>query len=364
MSVCCCSSICFSRLFIMRGVKLTVCWCHFDSYASTEFPRWVLILTGIAHGAVILLGLLQLVWDAVLLVCLPIRWIMRKKPILFPFSWRRAALLSLCASCLSAYGVYSAVRVPDVKEVVISLPHLPETLHDFRIVQLSDLHISATLPRVWIEQVVEKVLALESDMILLTGDIIDGEVEDRIHDVAPLSRLNASNGVWACVGNHEYYGKKGYARSLAAWRDKLSDLGIFILFNEHVVLSVGDEELVVAGISDRVGRGFVEAPDIRKALGGAPQDTVRLLLAHRPQPLKALQGERVDLQFSGHTHGGQIWGLNKIVERSNDGFLEGIYKLSENSRLYVSSGAGLWGGFPLRLFVPSQITYIRLQKGE
>ena len=97
-----------------------------------------------------------------------------------------------------------------------------------------------------------------------------------------------------------------------------------------------------------------------QALAGAPRDATRIMLAHRPRLITQSARANVDLQLSGHTHGGQLAGVNQVVAFFNDGFLAGTYH-ERGTTLYVHPGSGLWAGFPLRLLVPSEITEITLR---
>jgi predicted MPP superfamily phosphohydrolase len=134
-----------------------------------------------------------------------------------------------------------------------------------------------------------------------------------------------------------------------------------MLLNSHVVLEIRGQKLVVAGVTDMVAERFsLPGPDLAQALAGAPKDAARILLDHRPGNAPANAGAGVDLQLSGHTHGGQIVGINQLVARFNQGFLYGWYQVGA-MRLYVSSGAGLWNGFPVRLGVPAEIARVVLR---
>ena len=142
----------------------------------------------------------------------------------------------------------------------------------------------------------------------------------------------------------------------------LPTLGIRMLHNEHVL--TGGDAVVLAGVTDPVaGIMGKEVPDIRKALAGAPEKGVRILASHQPRLAPEAAAHGVDLQVSGHTHGGMIAGIDRLVARFNEGFVSGLYTVG-GMKLYVSNGAGIWNGFPIRIGVPSEIVLIRLRKEE
>lgn len=322
-----------------------------------ELPRWALITTSVAHGALVLLIVLCALRDALLLSLWLVRKLWPQLPFLPLSNGQSAAGLLALALLLSAAAVWQALRVPDVRRLSLSLPRLPQALDGLRLVQLSDLHLSPAFPRPWVEQVVQKVNALQPDLIVITGDLADGPPVRLRDDLAPLARLRAPLGVFSCTGNHEYYW------GLQGWMRQSRSLGITPLENAHVTLTWHGAKLTLAGVTDTAALSFgLPGPDIERALRGAAGESARILLAHQPHLIQESAAQGVDLQLSGHTHGGQLWGLNRIVARFNDGFLRGLYKVGE-SLIYVSPGTGLWAGFPLRLFVPSEITEILLRSG-
>lgn len=329
----------------------------FGSLASPELPAPVLVAVGWLFGAFILLAAFLLLKDAAALLLL----LAAKAGLSAGFSvsgpaWTLGA--GAAALAFSAFGVWQGVRVPDVRTVDIAIPGLPAELDGLSLVQISDLHASRLFPAPWVAAVVEKANALDADVILLTGDQADGPTDRRAEEVAPLAGLKARHGVFAITGNHEYY--SGHA----AWMAALGDLGLRVLENEHVVIGANGRSLVLAGVTDAAALGFsLAAPDIAAALAGAPADAPVVLMAHRPPGAAAHARAGVDLQLSGHTHGGQMPGIKALARRFNEGFVSGLYAV-EGMRLYVSNGTGLWPGFPLRLGAPAEITRIVLRAGS
>jgi predicted MPP superfamily phosphohydrolase len=333
------------------------------SGAAPELPSFILKMQGWCFFTLILLLGLLLLYDFFRLG----RTLVKKigQGGIFPrrpFSPdRRKAAFALLAACTAAYGLKQAVDAPGIHDMELPLPRLPKELDGLTLAQVSDLHASALLHEDRVRAVVERINALKADLVLFTGDMVDGRTEQRWESLLPLREIKAGLGVYACVGNHEYYS------SYPAWIKAFPQLGLSMLLNGHAVITVNRRRIVLAGLTDTTATGFsYETPDLNKALAGTPEDAVRILLDHRPSNARqnsaiALNMRRpVDLQLSGHTHGGQIAGMSHIVKKMNQGFVYGWYKVNDMP-LYVSSGAGLWGGFPIRLGVPSEIARIVLR---
>jgi predicted MPP superfamily phosphohydrolase len=269
--------------------------------------------------------------------------------------WLRYAA-ALVAALLAAVAVANALRVPTVRDVTVAIRDLPASFDGYRIVQLTDLHVSRLFTARWAEAVVNRSNAASADLIVVTGDFIDGSVQMRRRDVEPLRHLRAPDGVYAIPGNHEYF------FNYRAWMRHLSDMGFRMLPNAHAVIDRGGAQLVVAGVTDLSAPSVGEAaPDLGLALRGAPAEAPVVLLDHQPRRARAAASRGIALQLSGHTHGGMILGLDRLVARANAGFVSGRYAVGDMT-LYVSNGTGLWPGFALRLGVPSEITLITLRR--
>lgn len=261
---------------------------------------------------------------------------------------------------LAGWGIWEGIRVPRVKEVEVVVRHLPHAFDGLRLVQVSDLHCSPAARRARTEGIVEVVNSLHADLVCITGDFVDGTVEKRRGDVSPLQKIKSTYGTFACTGNHEYY------HDYSLWGTQFRALGIRMLDNSHEVLVRGGQRLVVGGVTDFAAetndRRLMDGPNIGKAFEGAPFGAPRILLQHRPIGFEFNSTvHNVDLQLSGHTHGGAILGLDQLVKRVNDQRVRGLYELPNGSKLYVSSGTGQWAGFPLRLGVPAEITLLVLR---
>lgn len=318
---------------------------------SPEVPYAVAYGAGWAFTAFALLFVFVLVLDlGILLTCL----VRRHRPSREALVKWRCGVAAL-AVAVSGFGVAQATRVPEVRQLELEIPGLAASMDGFRLVQLSDLHISVLFPEPWVAEVVKRSNALKPDLVVITGDLIDGTLQARATDVRPLAQLRARNGVIAIPGNHEYYfGNEG-------WMARFREAGMHSLINQHEVVGDARGQLIIAGITDKVATQYGgSAPDLELALRGAPAGAPIVLLNHRPAGIDQAIAAGVDLQLSGHTHGGMIRGFDQVVAKANDGFVSGLYRRA-GLQLYVSNGSGLWNGFPIRLGVPSEITEFTLR---
>ena len=319
------------------------------SVFAPEFPRAVVILFNWAFGTIVLLAMLQILLDLGALVAM----LVQRRGVPLPDGMRYAA--AGLAAALAAIGVVNALRVPPIKDLEVTVRNLPAQFDGYRLLQLTDLHISRLFPERWARAVVDRANASEVDLIVVTGDFIDGSVAMRRADVAPLRDLHAPDGVYAIPGNHEYFFDYG------AWMRHLAGLGLRMLPNAHTLLSRGDSRLVLAGVTDVSAPATGHpGPDLAAALAGAPRGLPVLLLDHQPKNAGRAAARGVGLQLSGHTHGGMIVGLDRLVARGNNGFVSGRYDVG-GMTLYVSNGTALWPGFALRLGRPSELTRITLR---
>jgi hypothetical protein len=236
--------------------------------------------------------------------------------------------------------------------VRVAIDRLTKAKSGYRIVQISDVHVGPTIGRDFIEGIVARINALKPDLVAITGDLVDGSVHELAEHVAPLAKLQAKDGVFFVTGNHEYYS------GAEAWIAHLGKLGVRVLRNEHVRIG-GDEGFDLAGIDDASAHGMVNGhgADLHKALAGRDASRACVLLAHQPRGIELADTLGVDLQLSGHTHGGQMIPWNFLV-RLQQPFVAGLHKLAR-AQIYVSRGTGYWGP-PMRVGAPSEITEIEL----
>jgi uncharacterized protein len=250
---------------------------------------------------------------------------------------------------LGGIALANGLREVAVKRVRIGLAKLGASERPYSIVQLTDIHVGPTIGGEFIRDLVRRVNALEPDAIVITGDLVDGRVADLGPFVAPLGELKARDGVYFVTGNHEYYS------GVDEWLAFLSTLGIRVLRNERVPVGPFD----LAGVDDWSARGFGHGhgADLPRALAGRDAARPVILLAHQPQAIIEAEKLGVDLQLSGHTHGGQIYPWNYLVALVTP-YVGGLYK-HKTATLYVSRGTGYWGP-PMRLGADAEITHLEL----
>jgi len=322
------------------------------SVFSPEFPRLVVMLFNWAFGAILLMAVLQVVLDVGTLLAM----LVRRKWLTVPATARYA--IGTAALLLAAIGVHQAVRVPPVKDIEVAIKHLPPQFDGYTILQLTDLHISRLFDAPWTRAVVDRSNTLGVDLIVITGDLIDGPVGLRTADVEPLRDLHAPDGVYVIPGNHEYFFDN------ETWMQYFVSLGMKRLANSHAILDRDGAQLVLAGVPDlTASRTGLPGPDVQQALAGAPANAPIILLDHQPRNARQSASQGVALQLSGHTHGGMIRPLDLIIARANEGFVSGFYDV-DGMQLYVNNGTALWPGFALRLGVPSELTRITLRRRE
>ncbi|MET9758363.1 metallophosphoesterase [Streptomyces sp. NPDC006372] len=245
------------------------------------------------------------------------------------------------------YGTYGVLRGPKVKRVTVPLAKLPRAAHGYRIAVVSDIHLGPVLGRGFAQKVVDTINSTQPDLIAVVGDLVDGSVKDLGPAAAPLAQLRARHGSYFVTGNHEYFS------GAEQWVEEVRRLGLNPLENARREMPYFD----LAGVNDVAGEEEGQGPDFTRALGD--RDTARacVLLAHQPVQIHEAVEHGVDLQLSGHTHGGQLWPGNLIASGANP-TLAGLDRYG-NTQLYVSRGAGAWGP-PTRVGAPSDITLIEL----
>ncbi|MBT2421477.1 metallophosphoesterase [Streptomyces sp. ISL-22] len=245
------------------------------------------------------------------------------------------------------YGTYGVLRGPQVKRVTVPLAKLPRAAHGYRIAVVSDVHLGPVLGRGFAQKVVDTINGTQPDLIAVVGDLVDGSVKDLGPAAAPLAQLRARHGSFFVTGNHEYFS------GAEQWVEEVRRLGLRPLENARTELPHFD----LAGVNDVAGESEGQGPDFAKALGDRDRARACVLLAHQPVQIHDAVDHGVDLQLSGHTHGGQLWPGNLVAELANP-TLAGLERYGD-TQLYVSRGAGAWGP-PTRVGAPSDITLIEL----
>jgi len=257
---------------------------------------------------------------------------------------RPAAVAGVAAAVATGiYGLVNVWRGPVVKRTTIQLERLPPAAAGYRIVQLTDVHIGPLLGERFARAVAAKVNALAPDLIVITGDLVDGRLEELRPHIEPLRQLRARDGVYAVTGNHEYYWNP------SVWLEHLRSLGIPLLRNDHVAIRGAFE---LAGVDDSSA-----GEDVPRAIAGCDRRLPIVLLAHHPRTVARAIAAGVDLQLSGHTHGGQLLPLGWLA-RLFEPHVAGLATFGA-TRLYVSEGTGFWGP-PMRVGTRCEIAEITL----
>ncbi|MGY1872349.1 MULTISPECIES: metallophosphoesterase [Nocardia] len=244
-------------------------------------------------------------------------------------------------------GAHGVLNGPTVKHVTVPLAKLPRGADGFRIAVVSDVHLGPILGRGFAERVVRTVNDTQPDLIAVVGDLVDGSVEHLRSAVEPLASLRARHGAFFVTGNHEYFS------GAEQWVEHVQELGMRLLANTRTELPGFD----LAGVNDVQGERTGQGPDFGKALGDRDRSRTAVLLAHQPVLIDDAVAHGVDLQLSGHTHGGQIWPGNYLAGLANP-TVAGLERYGD-TQLYVSRGAGAWGP-PVRVGAPSDITVVEL----
>ena len=259
------------------------------------------------------------------------------------------------SALFTGYGIYEARRQPILEKIEVPIDNLPPGLEGFTIAQFTDIHAGNTIKRNFIQSAVDQVNDLKADTIVFTGDLVDGTVKKLRNDVQPLKELTAPHGVFYITGNHEYYSDGG----AEPWIEEMDRLGLIVLINENKIIEHNNSILFMAGVTD-YRAGSIYPPhrsDPKKAMAGAPEDAIKILLAHQPKSILGASANNVDLQLSGHTHGGQYFPWNFLVTIDQP-YISGLHKYKK-TWIYVNRGTGYWGP-PIRLGIPSEVTLITL----
>jgi len=267
-------------------------------------------------------------------------------------NWIPAGLFILSMG-LAGLGLEEALTGPRVVEVSLPIQNLPPELRGLKIAHITDLHIGPMIRQGYVDQVVEKVLALQPDLIAFTGDLADGTSDVLAAQVQPLARLKAPLGVYFVTGNHEYYW------GAEEWLEKARALGFTTLVNENRVVTRAGIKILVAGVTDLHAEHFLpeHRSDRRKAVASPEPTAFKLLLAHRPTNYVEAEPLGFALQLSGHTHGGQFFPFSLLIPFFYK-YYRGLNRYKD-MWLYVNPGTGYWGP-PHRFLVPAEITLLRL----
>ena len=340
---------------------------------ATLIVPWVSGLTArpiFAWPAFVWFGLIVYLFLA-LLVLEPVRlalrgWVNRKPaPAAGPgespalnrrmFLARTGAVAATAASVgLVGVGVANALGPPDLLRLTVRLRRLDPVFNGFRIALVSDMHLGPLAGRAHAERIVAMINDTEPDLVAIVGDLVDGTVQQLGSAAEPLQDLVSREGSFFVTGNHEYF-----VDDTTAWLGELERLGVQPLRNENTVIRRGGAAFDLAGVNDVAGEQNSDPPDFDRALSGTDPSRPTILLAHQPVQVEQAAARGVDLQLSGHTHGGQMWPFHYIV-RAVQPSLAGLSTVAD-TQLYVTRGAGFWGP-PVRVGAPPDITVLSLDR--
>jgi predicted MPP superfamily phosphohydrolase len=269
-----------------------------------------------------------------------------------------ASASSLAAVSTAGFGIHAGLGEITTPEVPVRLARLPRALDGFRIAQISDVHIGPMLGERFLRAVIETTLRLKPDLIVITGDLVDGSVAVLGHEIGLLSKLRARHGTYFVTGNHEYYS------GCDPWVVFLEQLGIPVLMNERVAIGdsgPGGASFDLLGVPDHHATRYPAiAPNMQLAAKGRDPERELVVLAHQPVQIAQAIEVGAGLQLSGHTHGGQIQPFGALVMLAQP-YLAGLHRRAD-TQIYVSRGTGFWGP-PMRVLAPAEIATITLVAG-
>ncbi|MFD1150924.1 metallophosphoesterase [Saccharothrix hoggarensis] len=250
------------------------------------------------------------------------------------------------------YGTTQALGDPVVKRVPVTLGKLDQRLAGYRIAVVSDIHLGPLLGRAHTERIVRMINAQEVDLVAIVGDLVDGTVAELGEAAAPLRDLVSTHGSFFVTGNHEYFS------GAEPWLAELERLGVNPLRNERLTIERAGASFDLAGVTDVTGRAHGDGPDYARALDGRDTSTPVVLMAHQPVQVREAAKHGVDLQLSGHTHGGQMFPFHLAIglQQPMRSGLETI----DGTQVYTTNGAGFWGP-PVRVGAPPDITVVELR---
>ncbi|MFI7213062.1 metallophosphoesterase [Micromonospora maritima] len=268
---------------------------------------------------------------------------------------RGAAIFAgLTAAGVTGYGVRTAMGPPQLDRVRIPLAKLPRSMDGLRIATVSDIHLGPLRGRAHTERIVAMINRLDADLVAVVGDLVDGTVAELGSAAEPLRDLRSRYGSFFVTGNHEYYS------GVEEWVREVDRLGLRVLQNERQEIRARGGVLDLAGVNDvtAAGTGLAAPADYAAALGDRDPSRPVVLLAHQPVAAQEAAKFGVDLQLSGHTHGGQMVPFNLAVKLQQP-VVSGLGEV-DGTKVYVTNGAGFWGP-PVRVGAPPQVTLVELR---
>ena len=265
----------------------------------------------------------------------------------FAVTPRIAFLVPLAISlCIAVYGYYEALDI-QTEHITIETDKLPPTVEKFRIAQISDVHIGLIIREDRLERMIKKIREADPDILVSTGDLLDGQINGISELAVPFSMLHPKSGKFAVTGNHEYIA------GIRAAIKFTENAGFKVLRSESI--NIGNI-LTLAGVDDQGSSttGIVNNPDEKALLGPLPRDRFIVFLKHRPL-IKPGSAGMFDLQLSGHAHKGQLFPFS-IITHFYYTHQAGLLNF-DGGMLYISRGTGTWGP-PIRFLAPPEVTVI------
>jgi predicted MPP superfamily phosphohydrolase len=259
-----------------------------------------------------------------------------------------AVFAGLTAAGITAYGMRTALGAPKLQRVQMPMPKLPRAMDGTRLAIVSDIHLGPLAGTHHVGRIVDLINSVTADIVCVVGDLVDGSVAELGRFAEPLAGIESRHGAFFVTGNHEYYS------GFQPWIDEVARLGVRPLRNERVAIGGLD----LAGVNDLGGAQYGDGPDFGRALGDRDRSRPVVLMAHQPVVAHDAAPFGVDLQVSGHTHGGQMAPFNLLVKLqqpvvSGFGRVDGV-------PVFVTNGAGFWGP-PVRVGAPPQVTVMDLR---
>jgi predicted MPP superfamily phosphohydrolase len=255
----------------------------------------------------------------------------------------------LLTVAVAFYGFFEA-RFIRSERVTITSPKIPREVGTFTICQISDVHLGLIVREGRLKKILREVKQAQPDILVSTGDLVDGQIDDLGQLAGLLRAINPRYGKFAVTGNHEFYAGLDHALQFT------EEAGFTVLRGEAQNV---DTFITIVGVDDPTGKhfGLFRGPAEKDLLAELPHGRFTLLLKHPPVIGEGTLG-LFDLQLSGHTHKGQIFPFNYASKLSFP-YDAGLIHLPRHSLLYVSRGSGTWGP-PIRVLAPPEVTIITL----
>lgn len=344
--------------FHLTSLSLTFWACIWIGSFSLQLIRWLIYSREDAHPTILYYTYFSLgLVSHLALYCIAkdlFFWIVD----LGSESDKIEAYLNLIASgfCigLNWWGTQTAMAGPIVRNVELDVPQWPKN-QELKVVQISDLHVGPAIKKPYVEKVIQQIKTLQPDLMVITGDFVDGSVASLNEDVEPFRDLARVLPIFYVTGNHEYYWKAH------EWVQKVSDLGFKVLSNQGDLHYFRSLPLWIGGVEDLSSKHFDDAKKSNpfNAIDkNKSKHAYKVLLAHQPKSCFEAQQAGFDLLVCGHTHWGQFFPFTLLVDLFNP------YSRALNDHLgmkvYVNAGTGFWGP-PLRLGAHSEITLLKLK---